>query len=208
MNVVIFDMDGVLADTHALLAEARKDLFAKHGVTPAMIKDIYHLNIREKIAHLNKTYGKQIDPEKAREETRPHFLRLAPTAQPKPGAVELVRALKGKRKLAVATAGGREYCETILKAIGLADAFDIVLTASDVQNPKPHPEIYQKIMAHFNAKPEECVAIDDSIACIKTARQLGMHAIGVLCEFVTSADFAGLTNRVVKDLSELRPDEL
>lgn len=208
MKVVIFDMDGVLADTHGILTEARKDFYAKHGVTPAMIKDIYHLNIREKIAHLNKTYGTKIDPEKAREETRPHFQRLAPTARPLPGAVELVRALKGKRKLAVATSGGRDYCETILKAIGLADAFDVVFTANDVEHPKPHPEIYQKIMAQFSAKPEECVVIDDGVGCIKTARQLGMHAIGVLCEFATTADFASLTNRVVKDLSEIRPDEL
>lgn len=208
MKVVIFDMDGVLADTHGLLAEARKDFYAKHGITPAMVKEVYHLNIKEKIEHFNRNYGTHIDPEKAREETRPRILRLAPTARPKPGAVVLVRALRGTRKLAVATSGGRAYCETILEAIGLADAFDLVMTANDVEHPKPHPEIYQKIMAHFNVGPDDCVVIDDGVGCIKTARQLGMHAIGVLCEFATTADFAGLTSRVVKDLSELRPEEL
>ncbi len=208
MKVVIFDMDGVLADTQEILTEARKDFYAKHQITPAILKGIYHLNFKEKIEHLNTHHGKEIDFEEAVAATRPKLMQLAVHARPKPGAIELVHALKGKRKLAVATSAGKHYCETVLNALGLADAFDLIMTSHDVEHPKPHPEIFQRIMQHFQATPEECVVIDDGVGCIKTARQLGMHVIGVQCAFATAADFAGITNRVVKDLTELRPEEL
>lgn len=50
----------------------------------------------------------------------------------------------------------------MLQQMNIEEVFDLITRKEDVQNKKPNPEIYNKIMQHYNAKPEECLIFEDS----------------------------------------------
>jgi HAD superfamily hydrolase (TIGR01509 family) len=209
MKVVIFDMDGVLADTHKLIKEANSPFYQKYGIPEEMRKELHGLPFEEKIRRINKKLNKNIDPVEASKLTYQRLLEVSVTARPLPGAVELVRALKQRgTPIAVASAGNRSYCASVLGAIGLDNDFSIILAKEDVPNPKPAPDIYLHIAKHFNVKPEECTVIDDSPHCLATARGIGMKTIGVLCSLTRRDELAPLADKVVDNLGQLTPDEL
>ncbi len=209
MKVVIFDMDGVLADTHKLIREANSPFYQKYGIPEDMRKELHGLPFEEKIRRINKKLDKNIDPIEASKLTYERLLELSIVAKPLPGAVELVRALKQKgTPIAVASAGNRDYCRNVLQSIGLFDQFGIILAKEDVPNPKPAPDIYLHIAKHFNVKPEECTVIDDSPHCLATARGIGMNTVGVLCSLTRRDDLLPFATKVVDNLSQISPDEL
>lgn len=209
MKAVIFDLDGVLADTHEGLKLVNEPFWKEHGIPEKYWKKLHGLAFKDKIRIINHELGKSISAEHYLAQSRPRYMQVAMTAKPLPGAVELVKALKQRGiLLALATSASPNYCREALAAIGLHDAFSIVLTSHDVERPKPDPEIYQRIAAHFKVSPHECVVIDDSPNCLRAARAVGMRAIGVLCSLTTREELAPLAERVVANLSELTAEDL
>jgi HAD superfamily hydrolase (TIGR01509 family) len=126
-----------------------------------------------------------------------------------PGVKNLIHGLAGKLPLAVASGALRQEIETILTTAGLVDHFQVIVSAEDVNQGKPDPEIFLKALAKLNAaaerghsiKPAECVVIEDSREGIKGARRAGMK-----CLAVTNSHPAELLNEagaVVKSLEEI-----
>ena len=96
---------------------------------------------------------------------------------------ELSRALP----LAVASGALRHEIETILTAAGLHDYFPAIVSAEDVKQGKPEPEIFLKALAALNApqgksdviQADECVVIEDSKEGVRGARRAGMRCLAV-----------------------------
>lgn len=81
--------------------------------------------------------------------------------------------------LALATMSEKDHTYSLLKAMNIDDKFKLILTAGDVSNGKPNPEIYLKISSFFNVKGEDCLVIEDSVNGIKSALVAGMKVIAV-----------------------------
>jgi putative hydrolase of the HAD superfamily len=96
----------------------------------------------------------------------------------KPETVKLMRALQGQ--------GTPLYCLSNMPATvythlrqrhNFWDAFSGIVISGEVQMMKPEPEVFMHLLATFNLPPEECVFIDDVLANIESAKQVGLHTI-------------------------------
>ena len=65
--------------------------------------------------------------------------------------------------------------------VGISDWFDEVITADDVKNGKPAPDIYLEAALRLGVRPERCLALEDAPAGIDSARAAGMMVIEVPC---------------------------
>ena len=88
--------------------------------------------------------------------------------------VDIVKKYYGILPMAVGTGGQRDVVEKTLEATGLIKYFDIIVTASDVDNFKPHPETFLKCASMMNVSPECIEVFEDGELGISAARTAGM----------------------------------
>jgi HAD superfamily hydrolase (TIGR01509 family) len=93
-----------------------------------------------------------------------------------PGAQELIEALRGSLKLAVASNSVRLYVEGSIASLG---PFDAVVAGDEVDNPKPAPDVYLRTAERLGLEPAECVAVEDSPVGIASARAAGMRVVAI-----------------------------
>jgi beta-phosphoglucomutase-like phosphatase (HAD superfamily) len=67
----------------------------------------------------------------------------------------------------------------MLQQMNIEEVFDLITRKEDVQNKKPNPEIYNKIIQHYNAKPEECLIFEDSYTGVLASNNAGIEVINV-----------------------------
>jgi HAD superfamily hydrolase (TIGR01509 family) len=96
-----------------------------------------------------------------------------------PGSQELVRALQKKYHLAVASSGSGPRVLLFLDKSGYGDAFDHVVTGSDVTRAKPDPEIYLLAAEKLGVDPADCVVIEDALSGVRAGVAAGMTVIAV-----------------------------
>lgn len=105
-------------------------------------------------------------------------------SQALPGALSLVTALRmGGQKLGLASSSIRPWVEACLQRIGLANAFDITVTGTEIENGKPDPEIYLLTAERLGVAPSECLAVEDAPAGIESAKAAGMTVWAVRTEY-------------------------
>ena len=96
------------------------------------------------------------------------------------GSVDLLESLQGKVKLGLASMNDREVINHMLKTTDAWRFFDVVVTADDIVNPKPNPEIFLNCARKLESKPEYCAVIEDSIFGVEAAKAAKMRCIAVL----------------------------
>ena len=105
-----------------------------------------------------------------------HYRDLMPFMRMEDGFVEALDRLKGNTSLAICTNRATSM-EMIIEDFGLAGYFECVMTASQVDNPKPHPEPLLKVLKHFKAAPEEALFIGDGEVDMQAAKGAGIPFI-------------------------------
>lgn len=118
-----------------------------------------------------------------------------------PGAREWVRRLHehGWRQ-AIASSAPRANVEVMIEAVGIGDLIDAFVSAEDVANGKPDPEVFLTAASRVEAAPAHCVVVEDAAAGIEAARRAGMRSVGVNSTSVLAADV------FVRSLLDLPPD--
>ena len=172
-SAVILDLDGVLVDSTALVEGQWRRWAAARGLDPEPFLRVCHgrralETIRLAAPHLNaesELAALVADGDSATD------------LRPLPGAVRLVDQLPAGT-WAVATSGSRATARDRLRRAGLTVP-TVMICAEDVQQGKPHPEVYQRAAIALGAVPAECVVIEDSPAGVDAARAAGMVAIGL-----------------------------
>jgi HAD superfamily hydrolase (TIGR01509 family) len=96
------------------------------------------------------------------------------------GSIDLLESLQGKVKLGIASMNDREVINHILKMTNTQRFFDVTVTADDIVNPKPHPEIFLNCAHKLRSSPRKCVVIEDSIFGVEAAKTAKMWCIAVL----------------------------
>ena len=96
------------------------------------------------------------------------------------GSLNLLETLHGRIKLGLASMNDYEVINYLLKMTNTARFFTVVVTADDIINPKPHPEIFLKCALRLRSSPDKCVVIEDSVFGVKAAKAAKMGCIGVL----------------------------
>jgi HAD superfamily hydrolase (TIGR01509 family) len=179
-SAVVFDMDGLLVDSERSWGEAEAELFARHGAPydPADIEDTHGRSVEETVA----LYEARLGAPAARlfdELIDLMRIRYATVVPARPGARELVAALRGRVGLAVASNSPRDLVELGLVRHGVRDAFEVIVTAAEVGRPKPAPDIYVEACRRLGVGPSDAVALEDSPPGIAAAKAAGLLCVGV-----------------------------
>jgi HAD superfamily hydrolase (TIGR01509 family) len=90
----------------------------------------------------------------------------------------------------------RESIEIMLEKSDLMKYMEVVVSAQEVSEPKPSPEMYQKIISNFSLKPEECLIIEDNENGIKAAKASGAHVL--IVKEVDEVNIENITNKIEK----------
>jgi HAD superfamily hydrolase (TIGR01509 family) len=199
---LIFDVDGVIADTEALNARASAQMFAElYGVTvsPADFYPFIGTGDERYVEGVAEQYGVTIDTEAAVARRAENFQKLLAGGPlpPTPGLLDLVRQARaaGHVTLAIATSGRREKQCPVIEGTGLELSwFAAILTGEQVTRKKPDPQIYQMTAKYLRLLPERCVVVEDAPAGVAAAKAAGMWCVGLTTsappEALTAADWA------------------
>lgn len=218
-KVIIFDCDGVLVgNTEYAKFLAWKKALAPYGVSFTLdeYKAILGNSSKRSMALIMAAKKIDLPAEKVIAEKNEIYKKLHLQHKPKPiqPAVALVRQLvKNKKalniKLGLASSPSKAEIMRNLKAIGLENAFDIIISGhddlKDIHDPegtnKPKPYIYQRAAKWLNVAPEACLVFEDSSPGVMAAFQAGMTVFAVPNEYTQQQDFSHAT-RVLKSLSK------
>jgi HAD superfamily hydrolase (TIGR01509 family) len=185
---VLFDMDGVLADSEPFICQAAIMMFAETGLTviPDDFKSFVGTGENRYIGGVAEKYGLKIDIEKAKARTYEIYLSIIHgKLKPLPGAIAFIRKCRDTGlKTALATSADVIKMEANLKEIGLSSsAFDATINGLDVGKKKPFPDIYIKAAERIGLKPEECLVAEDAVSGIKAAKSAGCRCLAVTTSF-------------------------
>jgi HAD superfamily hydrolase (TIGR01509 family) len=190
---LVFDMDGVLADTEALIARASIDMFRTlYGVelTAEDFRPYIGTGAVRYVEGPAEDAGITLrDLDEAIEVRHKNFVALldAGECKPCPGALELVDAISaanGTWKLAIATSSPAKKAASTLECINAPiDKFDQIVNGDMVTHKKPHPEIYLKAADALGLPPARCIAVEDAITGVASAKAAGMQCLAVTNSF-------------------------
>lgn len=211
MRLVMFDMDGTLIDTQALIAENAAAAFASVGLpppTPADVRAIIGLSLPVAIGRLARTEDVDVI-EGLVGAYRAHYrasLEHDIDREPLyPGARDALERLKQQPDtiLGVATGKGLSGVVRILGNHGLAGHF-VTLQTPDHNPSKPHPGMLLRAMAETGAEPASTIMVGDTTYDMELARAAGCRAIGVSWGYHEAADLiAAGAGALIHDYSEL-----
>lgn len=177
----LFDNDGLTLDTEPAWTRAETVLFARYGETFTMEhkRELLGTAPVESAVKLERMLGRSGDGLSA-ELYELVLEEVAFGIEPMPGAVALLRALRGAGvPLGMVSNSRRGFVELGLDAAGLTGAFDVIVTAEEVARPKPAPDAYLAAAAALHAEPSACVVLEDSPTGLAAARAAGAATIGI-----------------------------
>lgn len=182
VDLVIFDFDGVIADSEVLSLGTLRDALANSGL-PMTLDRVRSLFLGKSLASI-QAYIAQNGPENAADGFAQSwqgalYERLARELEPMPAILPLLDHLaeRGIRHC-IASSSTFERIRLSLSAMGLEDRFADLFSAQQVQNGKPAPDLFLFAAKHVGANPAACLVIEDSPHGIQGARAAGMRALG------------------------------
>ena len=185
VNAVIFDMDGVLIDTEKHYNKAWCEAAARAGFTEFTREHalmLRSLDARLAAKLMKDIFGEAFDYYAIRETRRAIVAeRLEKYGLEKKTGIDEILAFLHSRgiKAAVATATPIELTLEHLEKIGVKDKFDKIVSAKQVENGKPAPDVYLYACEQIGEKPQDCIAVEDSPNGIKAAYAAGCKAVMV-----------------------------
>jgi HAD superfamily hydrolase (TIGR01509 family) len=208
-KAAIFDMDGTMVDTEIIQSRAFEAVLAEFGVT-AELTEHGTVQIPGRTSKQMWEFLKQKHHITAEVDDLTAMKRAAAMEalqedlEPMPGLLELLFDLKQQDiKLAVATSSLRDRAELIMDKIGVSDHFHASVTAAEITNVKPEPDVYLEAARALDIAPAECIAFEDTDVGIVAAKAAGMKVVAVPNEYTKRMDFsrADLTVTSLEDVT-------
>ena len=208
-DAVIFDLDGVLADSEQLWNEAKREVVDETGghwrddAPHAMMG----MSSGEWSAYMHDTLGVPLDPPDINRQVVARMEALYRQQLPVlPGALEAVRAVAKRWPVGLASSSNREIIDLFLDESGLRDCFTAAVSSEQVLRGKPAPDVYLETARRLEVDPHACVAVEDSSNGLRSAHAAGMRVIAVPNQHYPPEDDAvALAAAVVESVGEVTP---
>jgi len=183
LEAVLWDLDGVIADTADYHYRAWVDVLGKRGVSFSK-EDFMRLFGQRHDTIIRFNLGENISPEDfeaiTREKQANYRRRVADNIRPLPGAIELIKSLKEHGvKSAIASSAPHENIEIIIRGLGIEDDFDAIVRGTEVAESKPSPQIFLLAAKKLGVPAGNCAVIEDAIAGVTAAKKAGMKCVAV-----------------------------
>jgi beta-phosphoglucomutase len=205
---VVFDFDGVLADTEPLHLRAFRAVFARRGwaLDDASYYERYlGYGDDDLVRVYGEDHGLRLDAGDRRslldEKDLVYRQDIETGTVLYAGAAACVRALAARFSLAIASGSRRVELLHILTSNGLVDAFPVIVSVDDVTRTKPDPEPYLTAAAQLGLAPRVCVAIEDSASGLASARSAGLRTIAVTTS--SPASTLAAADRILRRVDEV-----
>jgi beta-phosphoglucomutase len=179
---VIFDMDGVLVDSHTAHCNAWRSFLDSLGREALPSDMAFILDGRKRIDILRHLFGDlpENDLEEFGKSKDSIFRQIEVTVSAVPGAVRLVRELHQRGvALAVATSASQGRARSTLSRLGLLGFFDAVVTGDDVLRGKPDPAIYSLARERLQLEAKYILAVEDAVSGVQAAVAADLRCIGI-----------------------------
>ncbi|MGL6016025.1 MAG: HAD family hydrolase [Selenomonadaceae bacterium] len=209
MKTLIFDMDGVIADSELIHYLTNVETFRQYGI-PFEEEELFSYMGRTSWALFEETLKKQqlenLDAAELLECKRRLYIEILtkePAVRPIEGIVDLLISLKlAGIKTAVASSTGREVTELVLEKLGVKECFDAVFGGDETTQGKPDPEIYLLAAQKLGEDPAQCCVIEDAAVGVAAAKQAGMYCIAYSNPASGPQDLS-LADEVVESLADI-----
>ncbi|WP_194852403.1 HAD family hydrolase [Nonlabens antarcticus] len=212
-KIVFIGSIGTVAETSEIQRQAYNKALKENGVDWEWNVEVYKKLLKssggqDRLAMLSEATGKNLTADHI---TKIHERKtdiagkkiIEKKIQPRPGVVELITAARKEDvKVVWVTTTGHGNTDAILKAFDgtiTADHFDYIFHRQDAENGKPSPDIYQVALKHFNLKPSECIAIEDSLNSALASKGAGIFTV------VTPGDYH---DEYLKNIADVVVDSL
>ena len=215
LEAVLWDMDGVIADTGPYHLKAWQEVFQKRGFNYS--DEVFQRNFGKR----NDTIVRSIIGDSASsaevdaitaEKEAVFRQKAAAKVKPFPGAIELLKSLREYGvKIALASSAPIENIQLVIQDLGIDNCFAVIVWGREVTEGKPSPQGFLLAAQRLGVEPKNCVVIEDSVAGVTAAKRAGMRCVAVTnthprkglmeaelvvdsLETVSVADLAGLFN--------------
>jgi mannitol-1-/sugar-/sorbitol-6-/2-deoxyglucose-6-phosphatase len=190
IEAVVFDMDGVLVDSEPIWRAVEREVLA--GVGIEVTDDDLFETMGVRVADVVERWHRRHPwDEPSREDVARSIVDRVAEAIEREGAFhqEAIRAIDyvdglGLR-LGLASSSPMRLIRSVLSIGGLADRFEVVLSAEDEERGKPDPAVYLSAARELGVPPERCLAVEDSINGVRSAKAAGMVCVAVPVSGVT-----------------------
>ncbi|MDQ3669830.1 MAG: HAD family phosphatase [Actinomycetota bacterium] len=182
IEVVIFDLDGVIVDSEHVWNEARESLARERGGRwhADAQRDMMGMSSREWSRYMHRVIGLEEPPEEISAEVVRRLEAIYRKELPLiDGAVTAVRRLADRWPLGLASSSNRELIDLVLGLTGLTACFKATVSSEEVARGKPAPDVYLEAARRLDADPVACTAIEDSENGILSAKAAGMRVIAI-----------------------------
>ena len=179
---MIFDLDGVLVDSTAVVERAWRWWAEEQGLAADDVLAIAHGRPTRDVV---RSLAPQLDSDEHARRLDSWEAAHSRGLTPVPGAAECVATAR-REAWAVVTSGNRELATARLLAAGLPPP-PVLVTADDVERGKPHPEPYLRAGRALRVAPASCLVVEDAPAGIAAAMGAGMTVLAVSTTHPASA---------------------
>lgn len=207
IHAIVFDFDGVLADSEPLHLRAYQEVFSRYGVT--LESSEYYTRYlgfddESAVRAMARDHGLELDDRRLREvldaKTAIFDRMLGRGDVLYPGAAECVARLAPAFPLGIASGALRHEIEAILRGNGLDHHFRFIVAAGDTVAGKPAADPYRRAAEMHGCDASACVAIEDSRWGIESAKAAGMKCVGITNTY--PANELGAADAVIGSLEE------
>ena len=215
IRAIVFDFDGVLADSEPLHLGAYQQVLSKFGVT--LSREDYYANYlgyddQGVFAQLAARYGIELDDRGLRalidEKTRVFDATIESGINSGgilyPGAATCVAVMASRYPLGIASGALRHEIEAILRGAEMDRYFQFIVASGETPEGKPAADPYRRAAQLHAVPPGECVAIEDSRWGIESAKAAGLACVGITTTY--SRQHLTAADRIIESLDEFTPD--
>ena len=182
-DLLVFDCDGVLVDSEALVMEVEAQMLTDAGfplTTDEIAEHYVGLSYESMMADLGRRHGRPVPADLSRAVQQAAIDRFPDHLRPVPGMPDLLAG--SDRPRCVASSSDLDRIELSLRVTGLAPLFSdhTIFSAQMVERGKPAPDLFELAAATLGFEAGACLVIEDSTAGVEAARAAGMEVVGLV----------------------------
>jgi HAD superfamily hydrolase (TIGR01509 family) len=184
LQAVVFDMDGVLIDSEPFWRETEIEVFGRRGVQ--LTEEDCMLTTGMRIQDVARYWFERRPwsgpaPDMVAEEILQGVIRrVRERGEAMPGLDSAIRLFQSRGlRLALATSSAWRLIDAVVDRLKVRRYFSVICSAEDGLRGKPHPDVYLCAAAKLGAAPRNCLAVEDSIAGVESAKAAGMKCLAV-----------------------------
>lgn len=208
LQLVIFDMDGLLFDTEMIYYRATKKAAEEIGLDLPFenYKKLIGITDEETKEILREMYGQDSPIPKIMDTYRPWFEKIIAEEGivVKPGVEKLLNVLDEKGiKKCIASSSMRPVIERNVKLAGLNGRFDFYISGTEVENGKPYPDIFLACIERADVAADEALVLEDSYNGLLASHRANIPCIIVPDLIEPTDEMKELAFRICDDLGEV-----